>query len=157
MEKDLWPGCGARLGENHRSSGCGRGCGLPRARTTRCSTGRADEHREPGKADLFISIHANSSRDHAARGIETYYLNPEGLGEAMEVAARENATAQEACTSCRDLVMKIARTEKIDESKDLPRTSRIRSPSGFKEQQAVKNAASEGSLGVLIGADMPSS
>jgi len=53
------------------------------------------------KADLFISIHANSSRDHAARGIETYYLNLKGSAEAMEVAARENATAQEAYTSCR--------------------------------------------------------
>src|SRR5258707_960213 len=27
------------------------------------------------KADLFISIHANSSHDHAARGIGSYYLN----------------------------------------------------------------------------------
>jgi len=43
------------------------------------------------KADLFISIHANSSHDKEARGIETYYLNLKGSPEAMEVAARENA------------------------------------------------------------------
>src|SRR5437016_7385952 len=41
------------------------------------------------KADLFISIHANSSRDHAARGIETYYLNLKGSAEAMETTAGE--------------------------------------------------------------------
>src|SRR5258705_7943197 len=44
------------------------------------------------KADMFISIHANSSQDTGARGIETYYLNLKGSSEAMEVAARENAT-----------------------------------------------------------------
>src|SRR5437899_10392438 len=27
------------------------------------------------QADLFVSVHANSSRDPGARGIETYYLN----------------------------------------------------------------------------------
>src|SRR5205814_5918594 len=71
------------------------------------------------KADLFISIHANSSRDHAARGIETYYLNLKGSAEAMEVAARENATAQGGVHDLQDLVLKITRTEKIDESKEL--------------------------------------
>src|SRR5207245_4030696 len=71
------------------------------------------------KADLFISIHANSSRDHAARGIETYYLNLKGSAEAMEVAARENATSQGGVHDLQDLVMKITKTEKIDESKEL--------------------------------------
>ena len=46
------------------------------------------------KADLFISVHANSSHDAAARGIETYYLNFATSEESMEVAARENALAQ---------------------------------------------------------------
>src|SRR5205814_6766468 len=57
------------------------------------------------KADLFISIHANSSRDHAARGIEPYYLNLKGSAEAMEVAARENATAQGGVHDLQDLVL----------------------------------------------------
>src|SRR5207237_125007 len=46
------------------------------------------------KADLFLSIHANSSPYPAARGIETYYLDLAGSTEVMELAARENATAQ---------------------------------------------------------------
>ena len=50
-------------------------------------------------ADLFISIHANSSQDHGARGIETYYLNLKGSPEAMEVAARENAVSKWAFTT----------------------------------------------------------
>jgi len=110
------------------------------------------------KADLFISIHANSSRDHAARGIETYYLNLKGSAEAMEVAARENATAQGGVHELQDLVMKIARTEKIDESKELAEdiqdslSKRIQ-----KSNKPVKNrGVRKAPFVVLIGADMPS-
>ncbi len=46
------------------------------------------------RADLFISIHANSSRDSDARGVETYYLNFTSSPEALEVAARENAVSE---------------------------------------------------------------
>src|SRR5467141_717199 len=110
------------------------------------------------KADLFISIHANSSRDHAARGIETYYLNLKGSAEAMEVAARENATAQGGVHELQDLVMKIARTEKIDESKELAEdiqdslAKRIQKSSKPVKNRGVRKAP----FVVLIGADMPS-
>jgi N-acetylmuramoyl-L-alanine amidase len=110
------------------------------------------------KADLFLSIHANSSRDHAARGIETYYLNLKGSAEAMEVAARENATAQGGVHELQDLVMKIARTEKIDESKELAEdiqdslAKRIQKFSKPVRNRGVRKAP----FVVLIGADMPS-
>ena len=110
------------------------------------------------KADLFISIHANSSRDHAARGIETYYLNLKGSAEAMEVAARENATAQGGVHDLQDLVLKIARTEKIDESKELAEdiqdslSRRIQKTSKPLKNRGVRKAP----FVVLIGADMPS-
>jgi N-acetylmuramoyl-L-alanine amidase len=110
------------------------------------------------KADLFISIHANSSRDHGARGIETYYLNLKGSAEAMEVAARENATAQGGVHELQDLVMKIARTEKIDESKELAEdiqdslSKRIQKSSKPMKNRGVRKAP----FVVLIGADMPS-
>src|SRR6266851_4545564 len=110
------------------------------------------------KADLFISIHANSSRDHAARGIETYYLNLKGSAEAMEVAARENATAQGGVHELQDLVMRIARTEKIDESKEFAEdiqdslSKRIQKSSRPVKNRGVRKAP----FVVLIGADMPS-
>ena len=71
------------------------------------------------KADLFISIHANSSHDHDARGVETYYLNFATSAESMEVAARENALSQESLHDLQDIIKKIARNEKIEESKEL--------------------------------------
>jgi N-acetylmuramoyl-L-alanine amidase len=110
------------------------------------------------KADLFLSIHANSSSDHGARGIETYYLNLKGSAEAMEVAARENATAQENVHELQDLVKKIAQTEKIDESRELAAdvqdslAKRIQKVNKSEKNRGVRKAP----FVVLIGADMPS-
>ena len=43
------------------------------------------------KADLFISIHANSARDEDVRGAETFYLSLDASDEsARQVALREN-------------------------------------------------------------------
>jgi len=110
------------------------------------------------KADLFISIHANSSRDTDARGIETYYLNLKGTSEAMEVAARENATAQEGVHDLESLVKRIAQTEKIDESREFAEdiqeslSNRIQKTSKSVRNRGVRKAP----FVVLIGADMPS-
>src|SRR5208282_3220265 len=60
------------------------------------------------KADLFISIHANSSDDPSARGIETFYLTLPDSEEARKVAARENALAQASIHDLQSLVEKIA-------------------------------------------------
>jgi N-acetylmuramoyl-L-alanine amidase len=110
------------------------------------------------KADLFISIHANSSHDHAARGIETYYLNLKGSPDAMEVAARENATAQESIHDLEDIVKKIARSEKIDESREFAAdiqeslAKRIQKLNKTVKDRGVRKAP----FVVLVGADMPS-
>ena len=71
------------------------------------------------QADLFISVHANSSRDSDARGVETYYLNFTSSPEALEVAARENAVSEKSIHELQDLVKKIALKEKIDESREF--------------------------------------
>jgi N-acetylmuramoyl-L-alanine amidase len=109
-------------------------------------------------ADLFISIHANSSQDHGARGIETYYLNLKGSPEAMEVAARENAVSQVGIHDLEDLIKKIARNEKIDESKEFAEdiqtslSQRVQKTSKTVKNRGVRKAP----FVVLIGADMPS-
>jgi N-acetylmuramoyl-L-alanine amidase len=110
------------------------------------------------KADLFISIHANSSHNLDARGIETYYLNLKGSPEAMEVAARENASSQEGVHDLEDLVKKIARNEKIDESREFAEdiqdslAKRIQKSARTVRNRGVRKAP----FVVLIGADMPS-
>lgn len=109
-------------------------------------------------ADLFISIHANASRDETARGIETYYLNFTSSPDALDVAARENASSQEAVHQLQDLIKKIAMTEKIEESEDFARQvqrevyTRVTKVSGAQRDRGVKKAP----FVVLIGANMPS-
>ena len=71
------------------------------------------------QADLFVSIHANSSRDADARGVETYYLNFTSSAEALDVAARENAASDKSIHELQDLVKKIALKEKIEESREF--------------------------------------
>jgi N-acetylmuramoyl-L-alanine amidase len=109
-------------------------------------------------ADLFLSIHANASTDKSARGIETYYLNFTSNPDALEVAARENATSQEAVHQLQDLIKKIALTEKIEESQDFARQvqrevyTRVTKVSGAQRDRGIKKAP----FVVLIGANMPS-
>ncbi|HEY4660526.1 MAG TPA: N-acetylmuramoyl-L-alanine amidase, partial [Terriglobales bacterium] len=71
------------------------------------------------QADLFVSVHANSSHDPDARGVETYYLNFTSSPEALEVAARENAASDKSIHELQDLVKKIALKEKIEESREF--------------------------------------
>ena len=110
------------------------------------------------RADLFVSIHANSSRDSAARGVETYYLNFTSSSEALEVAARENAVSEKSIYELQDLVKKIALKEKIEESREFAGDVQASLHSGL----AVKSPAirdrgvKKAPFIVLIGANMPS-
>jgi N-acetylmuramoyl-L-alanine amidase len=109
-------------------------------------------------ADLFVSVHANSSRDPDARGIETYYLNFTSSPDALEVAARENAVSEESIHELGDLVKKIALKEKIEESRefavDVERSlhSGLAGRNSGVRDRGVKKAP----FIVLIGANMPS-
>ena len=110
------------------------------------------------KADLFLSIHANSSPIPRIAGVETFYLNFTDSKEALEVATRENATSQRSVFDLQDIAHKIALHEKLDESKEF--ANRIQS-SLFAFTS--RNVAGERNRGikkapfvVLIGANMPS-
>ena len=109
-------------------------------------------------ADLFVSIHANASRDASARGVETYYLNFTSDPHALEVAARENATSEESVHQLQDLVKKIVLTEKIKESQvfadDVQHAvcGRLTKVGTGQGNRGVKRAP----FVVLIGANMPS-
>ena len=71
------------------------------------------------QADLFLSIHANSSSDETARGVETYYLNFTSDPTALDTAARENAVSDQSIHQLSDLVKKIALKDKIEESREF--------------------------------------
>ncbi len=115
------------------------------------------------EADLFLSIHLNSSRSKGAIGIETYYLNFTSDPEALEVAARENSGARETIGNLQGLVQKIALQEKIDESREFATSVQdalLKSSltKGMSKSQIRKynRGVKKAPFVVLIGADMPS-
>jgi N-acetylmuramoyl-L-alanine amidase len=110
------------------------------------------------RADLFVSIHANSSHDAAARGVETYYLNFTSSPEALEVAARENAVSEKSIYELQDLVKKIALKEKIEESREFAGDVQQSLHSGLATKSpAIRDrGVKKAPFIVLIGANMPS-
>jgi N-acetylmuramoyl-L-alanine amidase len=117
-------------------------------------TAIANQH----QADLFISIHANSSQDPAARGVETYYLNFNPSPDALEVAARENAVSEKSVHELGDLVKKIALKEKVEESREFAADVQHSLYVGLagKEKTLRDRGVKKAPFIVLIGANMPS-
>ena len=117
-------------------------------------TAIANEH----QADLFISVHANSSRDESARGVETYYLNFTSNADALEVAARENAVSEKSIHELQDLVKKITLKEKIDESRELASDVQQSLYAGLSPKNPTlrNRGVKKAPFVVLIGANMPS-
>ena len=158
MEKDLCLDVALRLGKIIQQRLPGADVVFTRSDDTFIPLEERTHIANEAKADMFISIHANSSQDTGARGIETYYLNLKGSAEAMEVAARENATDDQGIHELQDLVKQIARTEKIDESKEFAEdvqdslSKRIQKSAKPVKNRGVRKAP----FVVLIGADMPS-
>jgi N-acetylmuramoyl-L-alanine amidase len=116
----------------------------------------ANDHR----ADLFLSIHANSSPYREIGGVETYYLNftTTNSKAALELAAKENASSQSTIFDLKEVLAKIAMKDKIDESREFAsaiQTSLFAYSS--KNNAAVKNRGiKKAPFVVLIGATMPS-
>ncbi len=158
MEKDLCLDVALRLGKIIQQKLPGADIVFTRSDDTFIPLEDRTRIANEAKADLFLSIHANSSPDHEARGIETYYLNMKGSAEAMAVAARENAVSQQGIHDLEEVVKKIARTEKIDESRELAQD--VQDSLSKRIQKTVKPVKNRGvrkaPFVVLIGADMPS-
>jgi N-acetylmuramoyl-L-alanine amidase len=109
-------------------------------------------------ADLFLSIHANASRNEDARGIETFFLSFASSPDAEAVAARENSASTREMNQLPDLIKAITLNNKLDESRDLATivqdslVSHLRKSNREIRSRGVKKAP----FVVLIGAAMPS-
>lgn len=108
-------------------------------------------------ADLFVSVHVNSSRNHSARGAETYYLNFATSPAAMEVAARENAISEKNMGELQKLTSAIALNSKIEESRDFAGQIQSGLVDHLGKNYAIHNlGVKQAPFYVLIGAQMPS-
>ena len=109
-------------------------------------------------ADLFLSVHANSSPNPSVRGVETYFLNFTADPEAESLAARENVAGLATMKQLDGLLEAIAANSKLDESRDFAQTvqsailGKLRGVDPDLPDLGVKQAP----FVVLIGARMPS-
>jgi N-acetylmuramoyl-L-alanine amidase len=113
------------------------------------------------KADLFLSIHANSSRTPGARGSETYYLSLEASDKlAQEVASRENQVAPSPTPGAGSsdhpdlafILWDLAQSAHLKESSELAEAiqEELNALSGT-QSRGIKQAP----FRVLVGATMP--
>jgi len=106
-------------------------------------------------ADLFISIHANSSQVKTVRGVETFFLNFNTQSrDALMTAARENAATEHNIHDLHDIVEKITLNDKVDESREL--AGYIQSAMSKRTNAGINRGVKQAPFVVLIGAVMPS-
>ncbi|WP_435548728.1 N-acetylmuramoyl-L-alanine amidase [Desulfobacterium sp. N47] len=108
-------------------------------------------------SDLFISIHANASRNKEAYGIETYFLNLATDNDAIQLAARENATSTKNISDLQTILNDLMQNSKINESSRLASLvqesicKHLSSKYDMIKNKGVKQAP----FYVLLGAQMP--
>ncbi len=108
-------------------------------------------------SDLFVSIHTNASRNKDAFGIETYFLNLATDNDAIQVAARENATSTKNISDLQTILNDLMQNAKINESSRLASNvqdsicKHLSSKYDMIKNKGVKQAP----FYVLLGAQMP--
>jgi len=109
-------------------------------------------------ADLFLSVHINSARNSAGRGLETYYLSFAKNAAAEELAARENAISQATMKDLNNLVKAITTNSKIEESRDFAGLIQRYNVEGLSPsfRGVLDRGVHTAPFYVLIGANMPS-
>jgi N-acetylmuramoyl-L-alanine amidase len=110
------------------------------------------------KADLFLSIHANSSPAPSVAGTETFFLNFTTSAGALDVAARENAGSEKSVGELKDLIQSITMNEKIAESETFAQSiqNSIYAQAAKSNTAARNRGVKRAPFVVLIGAGMPS-
>lgn len=81
--------------------------------------GRRTQIANERKADLFLSVHANSSPVPSVFGVETFDLNFTDNRSALDVAIRENATSEISMSELHDVIQKITAHDKAQESREF--------------------------------------
>ncbi len=157
MEKDIVLDVAKRLGELIESR-LGSEVIYTRSGDTFIPLEQRTEMANSHRADLFLSIHANSSPYKAAAGSETFYLNFTNSAPDLEVAARENAGHGKSIYELKELIQKIALKDKLEESREF--AAKVQAslfPVSVRGNSKAKNrGVKTAPFVVLIGASMPS-
>ncbi len=109
-------------------------------------------------ADLFISLHCNAAKNRNLTGVETYFLNLATDDDAVNVAARENATSRKNISDLEDILNGLMQNAKINESGRLATHVQGAICTGLsKKYKYIHNlGVKKAPFYVLLGATMPS-
>lgn len=110
------------------------------------------------KADLFISVHVNSSGKKDVSGMEVYYLDLANSKDATRVAALENAVERRGLGEMEQILTDFLVGARTQESKHLAGTVLEKTVAACKSKDiTLKNGGSKGApFHVLVGSSMPS-
>jgi N-acetylmuramoyl-L-alanine amidase len=112
------------------------------------------------RADLFISIHANSVPDEAGsvNYVETYYFGPHTDQRSLDVAEKENHDSDYVMGDFRAVIARIGDTLKTEESRELAGSIHQRLYSNLKrrDRDLVDAGFKTGPFMVLLGVEVPS-
>ena len=110
------------------------------------------------KADLFISIHTNAHKNRNLCGIQTYYLNLTTDKEALELAARENATSAQNISDLQVILRDLILNSMIIKSSGLAEYIQECMVYGLRRNHKGINdlGVKQAPFIVLMGAKMPS-
>ncbi len=110
------------------------------------------------KADLFISVHANSSPEPSATGVETYFFNLTSDKSGLDLATRENATSASSISDLNDLLHRAVLQTKLEESREFAQRvqASLWATSVRMNSRSRDRGVRQAPFVVLIGATMPS-
>jgi N-acetylmuramoyl-L-alanine amidase len=113
-------------------------------------------------ADLFISVHANSSQSKVASGVETYFVSPD-KAKANEQQTAEGETAKPAVANPAEKAQPITASvtigNRVAESRELARyiqSGLVRGIGAASPRTAANRGVKHAGFVVLMGAAMPS-
>ncbi|MDR1489492.1 MAG: N-acetylmuramoyl-L-alanine amidase [Desulfovibrio sp.] len=154
-EKDFTLALAGRLGETLRKKGF-------RVLYTRTANKYVGLQERPDaanakKADIFVSVHANSNPNPAHKGLETYYLAETKSHDALTVAARESGVAPHEISDLQFILTDLVLSSKVKESRHLAEC--VQSGMLIALRKAGMSTPDNGVRGapfrVLMGARMP--
>jgi N-acetylmuramoyl-L-alanine amidase/type II secretory pathway predicted ATPase ExeA len=157
LEKDLCLDVALRLGQLIKANRPGAEVVYTRTGDRHIGLEERTKIANDSNADLFISIHANSSDFRQIRGVETFYLSLATSGESRDLATRENSLAESAFHNLPDLIGKITRNEKFAESRQLALDlqNSLAQQLQLVSRQEANRGVKQAPFIVLTGANMP--
>lgn len=115
------------------------------------------------KADIFVSIHANSTikkNANQARGIETYFLSQARSARAKRVAAKENKQDMNSISyNSKNMILTLFKDSKIISSQkmaiDIQKNILFELRKKYAKRTIIDGGVREAPFWVLVGAQMP--